>query len=424
MTRASAIAALAASDPGGALAWLDGAGGRGFAALEHDVEVVAEDLASLAAVEALWRAEPNFVWLGWLTYEVGTRALLGRPAERAGPLPGLVLRRYRAALELGPQERVHGDAAAGARLLGRLGRAREAVAPGWPLGPVRAQWDPEDYRGRVRRAQEFIAAGETYQINLTQAFAARWAVGWSGRSLAERAAALYMALRTRAPASMGALLAVEAGRPCSRWVVSNSPETLIAVEFGRGLRGGDLARAWPIKGTRPRGPDPERDAQAQEELLSSVKDLAEHVMIVDLIRNDLGRLAVPGTVEAPRRPELVTLPTVHHLVSEVRCTLRRGWSLPELIAAVFPGGSVTGAPKRRTAELIEGLEERPRGLYCGAIVALTPEGLRCSIPIRTGIVDAGGLAVQSGGAIVIDSEAEAELGECWAKVRAFMRPDC
>lgn len=419
--RAGQIASLVASEPGGALAWLDGGDGRGFVALEPDVEIVADDLTPLPAIEGLWRAEPEFVWFGWLTYEVGTAALLGRRGQGHRGLPGLVMRRYRAALELGAGERIHGDPRAGAALLARLAASTWPGDHSWPLGPVRALVDAEDYRCRVRQAQESIAAGETYQINLTQPFVSAWRPEWSGRPLAARAAAVYARLRAATPASMGALLAVDTGRPCGRWVISNSPETLIAIEFGQGDEGGDLARSWPIKGTRPRGADEAADRAAQEELQQSTKDLAEHVMIVDLVRNDLGQLARPGSVHAPIRPELVTLPTVHHLVSEVRCTLRAGWTLAEVVAAMFPGGSVTGAPKRRTVERIEELEQRARGIYCGAIVALMPDGLRASIPIRTGVAEPAGLWLQSGGGIVIDSDPEAERRECWAKVLAFDR---
>jgi len=413
------ILALAATDPGGALAWLDGGEGRGWLGLEADLTVEADSLAPLVEIEALWRAEPEFVWIGHLTYEVGVAALLGRP-QPTGRLAGLCMRRYRAALELGPSPRVHGSARAGARLQGRLAAAvpKDMSDQTWPLGPLRARLPAERYRAQVRTAQEMIRAGETYQVNLTQAFDAPWASAWAGRSLAARAAAVYGAIREATPATMGALLTGAEGRDAPLWVLSNSPETLLAVEFAAG---GDIARSWPIKGTRPRGPDPRGDAAAAAELLASEKDLAEHVMIVDLVRNDLGRLAVPGTVEAPRRPALVSLPTVHHLVSEVRCRLRDGWTLPGLLAAMFPGGSITGAPKRRTAEIIAALEERPRGLYCGAIVVLAPDGLRCSIPIRTGELDANGLCVQSGGGIVIDSDPEAERLESWAKVRAFDR---
>ncbi len=413
------ILALAASDPGGALAWLDGGEGRGWLGLEPDLSIEADSLAPLAEIEALWRAEPQFVWIGHLSYEVGTQALLGRP-QRTGRLAGLCMRRYRAALELGPTPRMHGSAGAGARLQARLDAAvlEDMSDQTWPLGPLRARLSAEVYRAKVRAVQALITAGETYQVNLTQAFDAPWAGAWAGRSLAARAAAVYGAIREATPATMGALLAGAEGRGAPLWVLSNSPETLLAVEFAEG---GDLARSWPIKGTRPRGVGPERDAAAAAELLASEKDLAEHVMIVDLVRNDLGRLAIPGTVEAPRRPALVSLPTVHHLVSEVRCTLSPGWTLPALLAAMFPGGSITGAPKRRTAEIIADLEDRPRGLYCGAIVVLAPDGLRCSIPIRTGELDANGLSVQSGGGIVIDSDPEAERLESWAKVRAFDR---
>lgn len=421
---AARIVALAASDPGGALAWLDGGDGRGWLGLEPDLTVAADSLQAIAAVEAIWRAEPQFVWIGHLGYDLGADALLGR-APRRGRLPGLCLRRYRAALELGPTPRLHGEARAGARLRARL----EGVEPGrgdmsegaWPLGQLRARLDAASYRARVRAAQAYIAAGETYQVNLSQAFEAPWREAWSQRPLARRAAAVYGALRGATPAAMGALLAGEEGPAPPLWVVSNSPETLLAVELGRGQGGADLARSWPIKGTRPRGAEPRADAAAAAELQASAKDLAEHVMIVDLVRNDLGRLAIAGSVEAPRRPTLVSLPTVHHLVSEVRCSLAPGWRLAELLAAVFPGGSITGAPKRRTAQIIEALEQRPRGLYCGAIVVLAPDGLRCSIPIRTGELDAAGLTVQSGGGIVIDSDPEAERLETWAKVRAFDR---
>ncbi len=414
------ILALAAADPGGALAWLDGGDGRGWFGIDADVAIEAEDLGAIAEVERLWRDEPQFVWIGHLSYDVGAAGLLGR-APRVGRRAGVVLRRYRAALELGATPRIHGDARVGARLLERLAAApgwRDRTPGTWPLGPLHAYMDEATYRAQVRTIQAYIAAGDTYQANLTQAFAAKWDAAWTELPLAVRAAAVYAGLRGGAPASMGALLAGGDGRGPAGWVVSNSPETLVAVERGPD---GDVARAWPIKGTRPRDEDPRRDEAQAAALLASVKDLAEHVMIVDLVRSDLGRIAVPGTVRAPARPALMRLPTVHHLVSEVRCKLAPGWRLAELLAAVFPGGSITGAPKKRTVEIIDEIEGRARGLYCGAIVVLAPDGLRCSIPIRTGELDADGLTVQSGGGIVIDSDPEAERLETWAKVRAFRR---
>jgi hypothetical protein len=394
------VIGLAASDHGGAFAWLDGGDERGWLGIDADLAVAADSLRSLPAIEALWRAEPQFVWIGHITYDLGADLLLGR-APRVGRLPGLSLRRYRAALELGTRSRLHGDAQAGARLMRRLTEApvlKDMSLGTWPLGQVAARWRATEYRAKVDAVRAFIAAGETYQVNLSQAFAAPWREAWRRRPLATRAAAVYAALRGATPATMGA--------HCSRG------------QRGRGrrygwcrtrrrhwcrwsLEPGSGAVTWRVrgrsKGTRARGGDPPSDMAAAAELLASEKDLAEHVMIVDLVRSDLGRVAVPGTVEAPRRPTLVSLPTVHHLVSEVRCTLRPGWGLTDLLAAVFPGGSITGAPKRRTVEIIDDLEQRRRGLYCGAIVALMPGGLRCSIPIRTGELDETGLTLQSGG---------------------------
>ena len=203
------------------------------------------------------------------------------------------------------------------------------------------------------------------------------------------------------------------------WVISNSPETLLDVRQGAGPHGSDIATSVPIKGTRPRAATPEADAAMRAELRASAKDRAEHVMIDDLVRNDLGRLAIAGTVEAPAEPSELALPTVHHLVSEVRAQLRPGVGLPQIVAALVPGGSVTGAPKRRTLEIIEALEGEDRGIYCGALVVLEPGGLRMSIPIRTGWLDEAGLTLHAGGGIVADSDPEAERIETIAKTRAF-----
>ncbi len=415
------ILGLAASDPGGALAWLDGGATDGWFCLEPDVGIEADDLGVLAAVETLWRAQPDRVWVGQLDYELGSRPVLGT-GRGPGPRPSLRLRRYSAAISLTTQQKFHGDTHACARLRARLDAATALQAADWPLARLTAHLPAATYRARVVQAQAFIAAGETYQVNLSQAFAAEWLPGWQSRPLSVRAANVYAMLRAASPAGMGALLAGDDGPGPARWVVSNSPETLLEVVPGAGHGGGDLVRSWPIKGTRARSADPTVDAAAAAELLASAKDLAEHVMIVDLVRNDLGRLAVAGTVVAPRRPTLVSLPTVHHLVSEVCATLRPGWHLGELLAAMFPAGSITGAPKRRTMQIIDTLEQRRRGLYCGGILVLSPHGLRCSIPIRTGELDAAGLHLQSGGGIVSDSDPEAELQETWAKTRAFDRP--
>ncbi len=397
------------------LAWLDGgAGARGLLAAEPDLELTGDDLGLLDEVHARWRADPARPWVGWLTYDLGAAALLGG-TPRPGPLPGLCFRRYPGASWIDPSGllRSVGDPGVARALWEAVAAAPPLAGGPWPLGPVRARLPEAEYRARVARAQEHIAAGETYQVNLSQAFDAPWAPGGPA-DLPARVAALYGRLRAAAPASMGALLATDAG-----FVVSNSPETLLSVELGRD---GDRARTWPIKGTRPRSPDPQADARARAELLASAKDRAEHVMIVDLLRNDLGAVARAGSVRAASRPSVMSLPTVHHMVTEVDCVLRPGWTLRTLAEALFPGGSITGAPKRRTVEIIDALEGAARGIYCGAIVLLEPAGMRWSIPIRTGLADAAGLHLRAGGGVVIDSDPEQERVETVVKTLAFAPP--
>jgi anthranilate/para-aminobenzoate synthase component I len=401
-------------------AWADGGGlGRSFIGAWPSEQIESDDWSALERVHERWQSEPNAIWIGWLTYEFGVDRVLCRRSR--GSLPGAMFRRFGAALEQSPTGlRCHGG---GERLLGELlrqaplegghrlrphGRAR--LPDEWPFAPLEAVWSPETYREGVLAAQRLIAAGETYQVNLSQVLRGAWRRELDLRLAAART---YATLRGRFAASMGAL--IDYG---PQFVLSNSPETLLDVRLGED-DGRDVARSWPIKGTRPRGCDPFADRAAAERLLASAKDVAEHVMIVDLVRNDLGRLAVPGTVRAPAVPDLMTLPTVHHLVSEVRATLRPGTDLPSLFAAVFPAGSITGAPKRRTVEIIDALEGEPRGIYCGCIVVLEPRGLRASVAIRTATLDAKGLTVRVGGGIVIDSDPEEERLETLAKARAF-----
>lgn len=410
-----------AGEPG-PLSWLDGGSGRGWFAMEADREVEADSLAPLGAIETLWRADPGRVWMGWMTYELGASSLLGRPLAR-GDLPGLVLRRYAATAELrGTRVHAwHGTADAVARLQTRLATVsaspeddaeRTRSDDAWPFGELQAEIEPADYRSTVERAIGYIAAGDTYQVNLSQPFRAAWRSDAGVPSTGMAAGDTFARLREATPASMGALIEVRPGR----WIVSNSPETLLELD----LETRRIA-SWPIKGTRARGDDPVSDAGAAAELLASDKDLAEHIMIVDLVRNDLGRVAEAGSVRVERRAELVSLPTVHHLVSEVSATLPPDWSLARVVEALFPGGSITGAPKLRTMELIAELERTPRSIYCGAILVLAPGGIHVSIPIRTALLSPEGLWLRSGGGVVIDSDPEAERVETLHKARAFRR---
>jgi anthranilate/para-aminobenzoate synthase component I len=385
----AAVLELVARGCGSAWSWIDGGpGGRSVFGMHPDVELRGDDFALLDEVDAARRRDPSAVWIGWITYDAGAANLLGRKGP-AGPVAGMCMRRYPEVMAFvdGPGQRMS-DAT-------------------WPLGPLRAVLEPARYLAMVRAAQEHIAAGDTYQVNIAQPFTAAWDASVRDMALSARVAALYGHLRGRSTGPMGGLVA-----DGDRFIVSNSPETLLTWS-------GDRIASHPIKGTIPR-----RDAAAfdgeRDALLRSAKDRAEHVMIVDLVRNDLGRIAVAGTVhtEAPR---LLSLATVHHLVTQVSARPEPGLSLRRAIEALFPAGSITGAPKRRTVEIIDALEGAPRGIYCGALVLATATEVQLSVAIRSGLADAHGIVVYGGGGITIGSDPESERLETVAKVAAFSR---
>jgi para-aminobenzoate synthetase component 1 len=195
-------------------------------------------------------------------------------------------------------------------------------------------------------------------------------------------------------------------------VVSISPETFLRVA-------GSQITTRPIKGTRPRRDDPVTDRAEAEALERSAKDRAEHVMIVDLERNDLGRICDVATVRVPQLIALERHPTVWHLASTVTGRLRTGTGLVEVLAATFPSGSVTGAPKRMAWERIAALEPVRRGVYCGAIGVVTPGGCDLSVAIRTAVLAEGIASYGTGGGIVADSTPAAEWAEAMDKARAF-----
>lgn len=410
------ILGLAASDAAPHFSWLDaGAAAPGYFGARADRVIESDRLDALSAVHKLWKRDPSRLWIGWLTYDAGVDALLSRDQTRAA-LPGLCMRRFEAAWALrgGELQQEFGDSDA----LRELRRAVEDAEPlqsrGWPFERLVPELDPAEYRSRVGQAIDHIRAGDTYQVNLSQVFEGAWSSG-SDADVARAAAEVHARLRNATPAELGALIRVRR----QQWIASNSPETLWELSCEHGPEQGAQISSSPIKGTRPRGSNPEDDQAQAQALLASEKDAAEHVMIVDLIRNDLGRIARPGSVKVQGAPQLVSLPTVHHLVSEVRAELDAGWSLPELVEALFPGGSITGAPKRRTCEIIDKLEAARRSIYCGAILVLHPQGMHVSIPIRTALLSAGGLWLRSGGGIVADSDPESERAETVAKALAF-----
>jgi anthranilate/para-aminobenzoate synthase component I len=198
-------------------------------------------------------------------------------------------------------------------------------------------------------------------------------------------------------------------------LVANSPELFLR-------RRGARVETRPIKGTRPRGDTPARDAALAAELLRDPKERAEHVMIVDLERNDLGRVAETGSVHVEAHAEVESHATVHHLVSRVAARVRPEVGLADLLRATFPGGSITGAPKRRAMQIIAELEETPRGPYTGAFGFFAANGdLELGLAIRTAVVRGGEVRWGAGGGIVADSDPDRELAESWLKTAALRR---
>jgi len=259
-----------------------------------------------------------------------------------------------------------------------------------------------EYEAGVSRIREYIAAGDVYQVNLAQRFHAPF----RGSPLA-----LYRRLRARNPAPFGAYLDF-----AGTTVTSISPERFL--RFDPQTR---LVEARPIKGTRPRDATAARDSALARELLESEKDRAENVMIVDLLRNDLGKVCRAGSVTVPKLFALESHPTVHHLVSTVTGVLADDRDAFDLLRAAFPGGSVTGAPKIRAMQIIAELERSPRGVYCGAVGYVSATGaMDFNIPIRTIVLRDGMATFHAGAGIVWDSEPAAEYQETLAKARTMM----
>ena len=275
---------------------------------------------------------------------------------------------------------------------------------GAPL-EFRSGLDRAAYETGVERIREHIARGDLYQANLTR----RLETPYDGDPWE-----LYRRLRTGDPSLFSAFLDLGrgqlSGRP--RALLSASPEPFLAVDPDGAVT------ADPIKGTRPRGHDRAADRALACELLTSEKDRAENVMIVDVLRNDLGRVSRPGSVRVPRLCRLERTATVQHLVSTVTGRLDDGRDAFDLLAASFPGGSITGAPKIRAMEILEGLEPVRRGPYTGAIGWIGPDGaMQTSIAIRTFVADGRRLTLHVGGGITWKSDPAAEWEETVSKAR-------
>ena len=363
----------------------------------HRPDAVAAALAEAAAAQAA----QGGALAGYIAYEAGLALepkLMGLAAARSGAAGPLVW----LGLFDAPQRIAATD------VPGWL--AARSGGPG-TIGPMEPQLSPGGYAAAFDRLREAIHAGDIYQANLTYTLAGSWRGDPVG---------LYAALRGAARAGYGGLVF-----DGSHWLASFSPELFVALA-------GAEAKVKPMKGTRPRSADPAVDRAWAQELATSVKDRAENLMIVDLMRNDLSRVAEPGSVAVDAPFAVESYPTVHQMVSTVRARLSPGKGAMDLVRALFPCGSITGAPKIRAMELLTQVERDARGPYCGAIGRIDEDGNAAfNVAIRTlrltPIENGQGSAVLGiGSAIVADSEPMAERRECEVKAGFLRRaaPDC
>jgi anthranilate synthase component I len=377
----------------------------------------ASDQDFLAALDRWWeaaRSEGTDAWPlasgGWflyLGYELAGQVepVLRLDAPRALPIAF--------AVQVGAavlRDRVTGECRVMAREPAMLRRveadlaAARSLAPAhWPgLSGAPVEEPPEQFLEATRRAREYIIAGDIFQANLSR----EWRMPLPHDA---DPAALYARLRRSNPGPFAGL---------ARWeehaILSSSPERLLSLRNG-------VVETRPIAGTRPRGANAADDAALERELMGHPKERAEHVMLIDLERNDLGRICRPGSIEVNEMMVLETYAHVHHIVSNVRGALAAGVGPGAAIRAVFPGGTITGCPKVRCMQIIQELEAGPRGAYTGSMGWLGADGsMDLNILIRTMEMSPGELRFRAGAGIVFDSVPEAELAETRAKAKGLL----
>ena len=263
-------------------------------------------------------------------------------------------------------------------------------------------WSEADYLSRFKVIQDYLRAGDCYQVNLTFPMFAE-----SDANAAE----IYAAFRRRQPGRYGAVVSLGEND-----IVSFSPELFFE-------RKGRHMRMRPMKGTRPRSVDPEEDSAILAQMQAEPKSRAENLMIVDLLRNDLSRLCEAGSVDVPELFALETYPTLHQMTSQVTGTLTEAVTWTNILKSLFPCGSVTGAPKIRAMEIIQELENKPRGAYCGSVGYISPTGdASFSVAIRTIQMRKGVLRYDVGSGVVLDSDGPDEYQECLLKAQIFNKP--
>lgn len=268
------------------------------------------------------------------------------------------------------------------------------------IGEIKSSFSYKKYEKAILKTKEYIELGDIYQANISQRFFLDFEYDPKD---------FYLKLRTLSPAPFGAYL-----KEKNYTIVCNSPERFL-------FRKGSYIETCPIKGTRKRYFDYKRDKLAKKELKNSEKDKAEHLMIVDLERNDLGKICEIGTVKVKKMFSIESYANVHHMVSTVYGKLKKGFDVTDCLKATFPGGSITGAPKIRSMEIIDELEPVKRGVYCGSIGYIDNSGnFDFNIAIRTGVITNKKLYFYVGGGIVADSQPDLEYEETITKAKAFL----
>jgi len=345
---------------------------------------------------------------GYFSYDLGRATeTLPQQAIRDIPLPDMSVGIYTRALIIDHKsKRVHAICPASERhqveSFWKSSKRDKQSQPSFKLtGDWQSNMSRADYFRKIEQVHHYLLAGDCYQINLAQRFSAPCEGNpWFA----------YQTLRHTNSAPFSGYITVPNGA-----ILSVSPERFLQTHSSR------CVETRPIKGTRPRRADMNEDNQEKQALLTSEKDQAENLMIVDLLRNDLSRVCAPGTVHVPELFKLESFKAVHHLVSTVRGKLDSGMHPTDLLRAAFPGGSITGAPKVRAMEIIEELEPHRRSVYCGSIGYISQHGhMDTNITIRTLCVADNTIHCWAGGGIVADSEASAEYQETLDKVNRIL----
>ena len=399
------------------LIWLDGDGGD----LGHDMTLAAAPVETICCrglpgengarnpFEALRQLTEGH-WCGWLSYEAAAWTEPGNPWADDG-MASLWVARHDPVLRFDVKQRrlriegTDGDAMQSlAKALSLTPAPEPQQLPGIPLNAWRHHTEAKDFAEGVQRIRDLITAGDLFQANLTACCSTDWPFG--GRALE-----LYLQMRQQCPA------------PFSGLVISDNEEALLSASPERFLRVDSTGRVQtrPIKGTRPRHQDPDRDAALAAELICSDKDRAENVMIVDLLRNDLGRACRPGSIQVPQLLGLESYASVHHLTSVVEGQLRNGLTWVDLLEACWPGGSISGAPKLRACQRINELEPTSRGPYCGSLIRRDWDGsFDSNILIRSLLRQGHQLRAHAGCGIVADSDPGRETEELGWKLRPLL----